>query len=154
MSAFATGSAVLWGAQLEIGAAATAYENPTLLAGDWLQIGTGLGTSQLVKVMSSAFEAPDGTMAVAIEPPLRTAFAGGAPVTWDKPVAYYKQTSAPQWSYRPGRLYKQGGFTLAPNMADAIATARSMRTGSSRKRVSGSPIMRSTRSRASGTPPT
>lgn len=95
-----TGSCTAWGAQLELGSSASAYEPPTLLPGDWLQIGSGVGTSQLVKVVASSAESIDGTMTVLFEPPLRTGFSAGAAVTWDKPVAYYKQTSAPQWGYR------------------------------------------------------
>jgi hypothetical protein len=95
-----TGSAIVACAQLEIGTTASAYAPPTLLAGDWLQIGTGVGTSQLVKVTADAVAAIDGTMTVSFEPPLRTAFASSTAVTWDKPVAYYKQTSSPQWGYR------------------------------------------------------
>lgn len=107
-----TGSCTAWGAQLELGATVTAYEVPTLLTGDWLQIGTGVGTSQLVKAVADATAAIGGTMTVVFEPPLRTAFSGGSAVAWDKPVAYYKQTSAPSWSYRIGRSRKQGGFAL------------------------------------------
>lgn len=107
-----TGSCTAWGAQLELGGTATDYEQPTLLTGDWLQIGAGVGTSQLVKAVADATAAIDGTMTVTFEPPLRIAFSGGAAVAWDKPVAYYKQTSAPSWSYRIGRTRKQGGFAL------------------------------------------
>jgi hypothetical protein len=78
----------------------------TLVAGDWLQIGTGLGTSQLVKVAVDT-----STAAVTIEPPLRTAFAINAAVTWDKPLGYYKLASqVGQWTYGAGTL--QGGFAL------------------------------------------
>lgn len=84
----------------------------TLLAGDWLQLGTGLGSSQLVKVMAAATADGGGVISVGIEPPLRTGFAGGTAVVWDKPLGYYKQVGSPQWSYRPGRRYKQSGFAL------------------------------------------
>jgi hypothetical protein len=84
----------------------------TLKAGDWLQIGTGLGTSQLVKVMADATVNGSGVIALTVEPPLRTAFSTGAAVTWDKPLAYYKQQGTPQWSYRPGMRMRQGGFAL------------------------------------------
>lgn len=108
----ATGSAIVWSAQLQPGTTPTAYDLADLKAGDWLQIGTGVGTSQLVKVTADAQEVNAGTMTVSFEPPLRTAFSAGAAVTWDKPVAYFKQTSAPSWSYRIGRTRKQGGFAL------------------------------------------
>lgn len=109
----ATGSATVWGAQLELGTSPTAYAPPTLLPGDWLQIGTGVGTSQLVKVVATATEAAqDGTLSVTFEPPLRWAFSSAAVVAWDKPLGYYKQTSAPSWSYRIGRSRKEGGFAV------------------------------------------
>lgn len=84
----------------------------TLKAGDWLQIGSGLGTSQLVKVMADATANGSGVIALTIEPPLRTAFSSGAAVTWDKPLAYYRQTGKPQWAYRPNKVFKQGGFSI------------------------------------------
>jgi hypothetical protein len=101
----------------------------TLIAGDWLQIGTGLGTSQLVKVMADATSVPSGSSAfswtnagafswtnggaftwnvtgiitVTFEPPARQAFGYGTAVTWDHPVAYYKaQAANNQMSYTPG----------------------------------------------------
>lgn len=98
-------------AQLEAGAP-TDFTVATLKAGDWLQLGTGLGTSQLVKVVSDATGTDAQAMTVTIEPPLRQQFASTTAVTWDKPIAYYKQTGAPQWSYRPGRRIKQAGFAI------------------------------------------
>jgi hypothetical protein len=82
----------------------------TLKAGDWLQLGSGLGTSQLVKVMSDATANGSGVIALTVEPPLRSAFSGGAAVTWNSPLAYYKQLGEPTWSYAPGRT--AGGFAL------------------------------------------
>jgi hypothetical protein len=84
----------------------------TLLPGDWLQLGSGIGTSQLVKVVDGGTANGSGVVAVNVEPPLRVAFSGGAAVTWDKPIAYYKQISQPQWSYRPALRFKQTGFAL------------------------------------------
>lgn len=107
-----TGSCTAWGAQLELGSSVSAYEGATLQPGDWLQLGSGVGTSQLVKVVAAAAEAADGTMTVTFEPPLRTAFSAGSAVTWDKPLAYFKQTSAPQWSYRLGNTRKAGGYAI------------------------------------------
>lgn len=72
----------------------------TLLAGDCLQIGTGLGTSQLVMITAAATADGLGIIALSIEPPLRTTFANGAAVTWDKPLAHYRVTSdAASWTY-------------------------------------------------------
>lgn len=63
----------------------------TLLAGDWLQIGTGVGTSVLVMVVADATANGSGVITVTVEPPLRYGFASGTAVTWDRPVAYYKR---------------------------------------------------------------
>lgn len=110
----------------------------TLVTGDWLQIGTGLGTSQLVKVMADATSVPSGSSAfawdnagvfswtnggaftwnvtgvitVTFEPPARQAFGVGTAVTWDHPVAYYKAQSAnTQSTYTPG-FVGSGGYAL------------------------------------------
>lgn len=82
----------------------------TLLTGDWLQIGTGLGTSQLVKVMADATANGSGVISLTVEPPLRTAFSSGVAVAWDKPLAYYKQISEPSWSYTS--MQAAGGFAV------------------------------------------
>ena len=100
-------------AQLEIGGAYTALAAmPTLLAGDWLQLGSGLGTSQLVKVVADVQASNNSRMTVTIEPPLRIQYASNTAVTWDRPTTYFKQLGSPQWSYRPGRRQKQSGFAL------------------------------------------
>lgn len=92
----------------------------TLLTGDWVGVNTGLGSSQLVKVVadaSSTVATPAtatvrnssaalvtianslsqtvsvtnvGTMTVTFEPPLRQAYLYTTPVVWDKPLAYFK----------------------------------------------------------------
>lgn len=82
----------------------------TLKAGDWLQIGTGVGTSQLVKVMADTTANGSGVIALTVEPPLRTAFSGGTAVTWNSPLGYYKQVGEATWSYGPGRT--TGGYAL------------------------------------------
>lgn len=111
-TASVTGSATVAFAQLELGSAPSTYRNATIAAGDWLQIGSGVGSSQLVKVVAGSTESTNNTLSVTFEPPLRMAFAGGSDVTWDKPLAYFKQTSAPQWSYRLGRAHKVGAYAL------------------------------------------
>ena len=63
----------------------------TVKMGDWLQIGTGIGTSQLVKVSADATATGGGQVTLSIEPPLRLAFSGGSAVVSNKPVAYYKK---------------------------------------------------------------
>jgi hypothetical protein len=80
----------------------------TLKAGDWLQIGSGLGTSQLVKVMADATANGSGVISLTVEPPLRGGFSSGTAVTWNKTLGYYKQTSEPAWSYAPARM--AGGY--------------------------------------------
>jgi len=80
----------------------------TLLAGDWLQIGDGLGTSQLVKVMANA-TASGGTMSVTFEPPLRAGFSSSTAVTWDKASAYFKRSTArSSWRAAPGSMLVGG----------------------------------------------
>lgn len=82
-----------------------ATASPTLKAGDWLQIGTpGSSPNQLVKVMTDASGSVGGVITCTVEPPLRTAFSGGATVTWDKPVAYFKLgNGAVHWNATPAR---------------------------------------------------
>lgn len=92
----------------------------TLLTGDWVGINSGLGSSQLVKVVADAVSSVAsaalvtirnssaalvtltnslsqtvnvtnvGTMSVTFEPPLRQAYAYATPAVWDKPLAYFK----------------------------------------------------------------
>ena len=110
----------------------------TMLAGDWLQIGTGLGTSQTGKVIADAVSNPatsnaftwdnggaftwdnggaftwtnNGTVTLTFEPPLRAGYPLGTPVAWDRPLVYCKaQQGNPQASYVPGYL-GQGGYAL------------------------------------------
>jgi hypothetical protein len=84
----------------------------TLLAGDWLQLSTGVGSSQLVCVTADAIANGSGVIAASIEPPLRIGFGGGAAVTWDRPVGYYRQrVGAAGWDNQPNAV-GQGGFAL------------------------------------------
>lgn len=83
----------------------------TLRSGDWLQLGAGLGASQLVMVTGNATADGSGIMSVAIEPPLRLAFSGGAAITWQRASTYYRATSASsQWQYVASAAV--GGFAL------------------------------------------
>ena len=83
----------------------------TLLVGDWLQIGAGVGTSQLVKVVLDT--TASGSLAtVTFEPSLRIGFNSGTTVTWDRPVFYGKQIAkSVKWEYQAGNLL-QSGFAL------------------------------------------
>ena len=85
----------------------------TLLAGDWLQVGSGTG-GQLFKVVADATANGAGLIAVTVEPPVRPlgGFAGSTAVTWDKALGHYKMTSpSPGWGYVPS-VNAQSGFAL------------------------------------------
>jgi len=73
----------------------------TLLAGDWLQVGSGL-TGQLIKLIADCtFGSSVGQ--ITFEAPLRIGYAAGTAVAWDKPKGHYKMTTdAPAWAYAPG----------------------------------------------------
>ena len=94
-----------------------------LALADWLQIGQGLGTSQLVKLMEASTSSvlasaaqtwtdgaghnqtwtdgaahnqswsATGFANITFEAPLRKAYAAGTPVIWDKPCAYFRAIS-------------------------------------------------------------
>ncbi len=81
----------------------------TLLTGDWLQVGTGPGTSQLVKVMA---DVANGSGAVTFEPALRVPFASGTPVAWSRPVFYARNIGkSVKWEYQAGNML-QSGFSF------------------------------------------
>lgn len=83
----------------------------TIKSGDWFQIGTGVGTSQLVKATADA-TVSGGAVTLTFEPPLRIGFSIGAAVAWDKPLAYYKRRSGNvSWSGVSGTTYN-GSHTL------------------------------------------
>jgi len=74
-----------------------------------VQIGTGLGSSQLVMVTADAVANGSGVIVLTIESPLRTAFASGTAVAWDKALAYFRQTSdAFSWTYSNRGLFATG----------------------------------------------
>ena len=75
----------------------------TLAAGDWLQVGAGLGTSQLVMVTAAAVANGSGVITPSIEPPLRQGYASATAVAWDRPLAYFRQqTDATTWTVGNG----------------------------------------------------
>lgn len=83
----------------------------TLRKGDPLQFGTGVGTSQLVRVTADATANGSGVISVTFEPPARIAFSGGASVTWDKASAYFKSTNdGSDWNYHGTQAMQ--GFAL------------------------------------------
>lgn len=71
----------------------------TLLAGDWIGIGSGT-TRQLVAVAADATADGSGVISVTISQPMRLAQLIAAPVTWDKPTALFRQTGTEaSWSF-------------------------------------------------------
>lgn len=81
----------------------------TLLAGDWIGIGSG-GTRQLVSVAANATANGSGVIGLTISQPLRWAQSSGSGVTWDKPTALFRQrTSSSNWS-REGEV--RTGYSL------------------------------------------
>lgn len=97
----------------------TGQVGATLLAGSPLQLGTGIGTSQLVRTIGDATAvntAGNSTISVTVEAPLRTAFSGGAAVTWDKALAYFKCiTPEARWSYHTGRAVRHSAVDFVEN---------------------------------------
>jgi hypothetical protein len=94
--------------QLQIITNAT-QASKTLLPGDKLQLGTGLGTSQLVMVVDTATANGSGAITVNIEPALRMVFPVSTAVTWDKASAYFKvETASNSWRYGVGGLFASG----------------------------------------------
>lgn len=81
----------------------------TLLAGDYLGIGTGL-TQQVVMVLFDAVADGSGAVTVVTEPPLRNAASSGALIVWNRPCALFRRkSSVSQWDYEPGTV---GGMML------------------------------------------
>jgi hypothetical protein len=103
------GSAVAKGDSTAIIAGGT--PGTTLLPGDWLQFGSGVGSQYVCIVWPVTFDGL-GSILVTFEPPMRAAYGIGISVTYDKPVAHYKMmTDAPEWGYMPG-AYLVNGFSL------------------------------------------
>ncbi|GCL61487.1 hypothetical protein [Pseudaquabacterium pictum] len=89
----------------------TTWVLPTLLAGDWLQIGSGVG-SHYCMLTADATANGAGQITVSFEPPTRAAIGGGTAVIWDKPVCHFKQMAdAVAWDAVPGGT-DVGGFAM------------------------------------------
>jgi hypothetical protein len=85
---------------------AAGQASKTLLAGDYLGVGSGL-TQQVVMVCADATSNGSGVITVTTEPALRNAFASGAGVTWYRPCALFRRKdSTAQWEYEPGGVVK------------------------------------------------
>lgn len=83
----------------------------TLLAGDLLQFGTGLGTSQLVELTADATATSGGEAAIAFTPPIRPglSFLAGATITLEHARGYFRRTSnATQWAGSHGGVMVTG----------------------------------------------
>jgi hypothetical protein len=64
----------------------------TLLQGDNIGLGSGFGTSQLLKVAADASPVLS-VLTVTFNNPSRRVYNSGSAVTWDKPVAYMRRTN-------------------------------------------------------------
>lgn len=107
----ATSGTIAAGATSFVIDAGAGQSGATLRIGDWLQVGTGLG-SQLVMVVAPVTLNGSGVGTVNIMPAFRTGYAGGTAVVYDKPVAHYKlATDMPEWAYQPG-AFLVTGFNL------------------------------------------
>lgn len=72
----------------------------TLLDDDWLQIGVGLGTSQLIRINADAISNDLGVITITFNHVARLAFAANAAVTWSRPLGYWVRTeSDASWGY-------------------------------------------------------
>lgn len=81
---------------------ASGQAGKTLLAGDFLGVGSGL-TQQVVMVCADALSNGSGVITVTTEPALRNSFASGAGVTWYRPCALFRRKdSAASWEMAPG----------------------------------------------------
>lgn len=81
----------------------------TLLAGDWVGIGSG-STRQLVSVAANATANGSGVIALTIAQPSRWAQSSGSAVTWDKPTALFRQRASSNSWTREGEV--RTGYAL------------------------------------------
>lgn len=66
----------------------------TLQPGDWLQIGSGFGTSQLVMAMAAVSADAAGVITVPFEAPLRRAYPAGTPITLVRASGHFRRVPA------------------------------------------------------------
>ena len=84
----------------------------TLLAGDYLGVGSGL-TQQVVMITADAVANASGVIAVTFEPALRNALSASAGVTWDRPKALFRRAeSKAGWEHRPGGIIAPMSLSL------------------------------------------
>ena len=83
----------------------------TLLPGDWLQIGTGVG-SHYAKVTQALVVNDAGAGSVTFEPPTRQSYPSGTAIIIEKARGHYKRAnSTAGWANVPGALMS-GGHAL------------------------------------------
>lgn len=82
----------------------------TLNVGDWMQVGAGVGTSQLVKLVLSTANTGNGAGALCtFEPALRIPYAAGTAVTLQYPVFYGRNVNkSVRWDYSAGNMLVNG----------------------------------------------
>lgn len=102
-----TGSAIIWGAQLQPGSVLLGLSQPDLRGGDMLAVG-----SQLMMVAhAGAFQSTAINMTVPLTLPLRQAVSASAAVTWQMPTGNFQLLGdLSQVEYLPGRY--QNAVTL------------------------------------------
>lgn len=106
-----TSGALAAGATTVTLAFASGDNGKQLQGGDKMQIGTGFGTSELVRV-TSATVASGGTCTVTFDPPLRRSYTSGTSVTLNKPLGYFmNMTDRNTWQY-DGNGLLVSGFAL------------------------------------------
>lgn len=104
-------AAALDNAQFEQASAPSAYASglATLLPGDLLQLGTGVGTSQLVSVVDPATADANGNITATVRSAARIAFASATAVAWSKPLAYFRAVNAAtNWASQPNGPHIEG----------------------------------------------
>lgn len=89
-------------------AAGAGQAGRTIVPGDLLGVGQGLGTSQLVAAVEGAAVDGAGVITIQVEPPLLQSFPVGTVVVWDRPRVYMRRTE-PRfgWSARNAEFTKQ-----------------------------------------------
>lgn len=111
----------IWGAQLELGAAATAYTPPYSVfaarAGDWLSFDDISGRRRLHMVTADAMANTSGQATLSITPPIRRSPLDNAALDFTTPSGVFRMPSddAPEMSIRPPML---GALTLT--MVEAL----------------------------------
>jgi hypothetical protein len=76
----------------------------TLLAGDYVGMGGGAGTTnqQVVMNLFDAVADGSGNITITVEPPLRNLFPATSYLSWNHPCALFRRKSSTiQWDYEP-----------------------------------------------------